>query len=142
MLVQDGERTLVTRLSAAAVYARSHFDSAPVRAAVDAARIVYSAGFFLTNAADVMLDCGKAASASGGTSIYAFNLSAPFLCQFFKEQMHAVLPFADVVFGNEAEGRQLPSRRPMALLGRVLQRRHSASPTGARKVGGGAVLWC
>lgn len=31
------------------------------------------------------------------------NLSAPFLCQFFKEQMDSVLPYTDYVIGNESE---------------------------------------
>ena len=31
------------------------------------------------------------------------NLSAPFLCQFFKEQMLKVMPFVDYLFGNETE---------------------------------------
>ena len=29
------------------------------------------------------------------------NLSAPFLCQFFKEPMMAAMPFVDILFGNE-----------------------------------------
>lgn len=32
---------------------------------------------------------------------FTFNLSAPFLCQFFKEPMMAVLPYVDILFGNE-----------------------------------------
>lgn len=31
------------------------------------------------------------------------NLSAPFLMEFFGEQMAAVLPYCDYVFGNESE---------------------------------------
>ena len=31
------------------------------------------------------------------------NLSAPFLCQFFKEKMHRILPYCDFIFGNETE---------------------------------------
>lgn len=31
------------------------------------------------------------------------NLSAPFLIQFFKDQMMSVLPYTDIVFGNETE---------------------------------------
>jgi adenosine kinase len=29
------------------------------------------------------------------------NLSAPFLCQFFKDPMLQTLPYVDVLFGNE-----------------------------------------
>jgi len=31
------------------------------------------------------------------------NLSAPFLCQFFKEPMLAAIPYVDILFGNESE---------------------------------------
>lgn len=31
------------------------------------------------------------------------NLSAPFICQFFKEPFHAALPYVDILFGNETE---------------------------------------
>lgn len=31
------------------------------------------------------------------------NLSAPFLCEFFKKPMRAALPYVDVLFGNETE---------------------------------------
>jgi len=34
---------------------------------------------------------------------FAMNLSAPFLCQFFKDPMMKVMAHADIVFGNETE---------------------------------------
>merc|ERR1719460_3211469 len=48
-----------------------------------------------------MLKAAKHCASVGKT--YCLNLSAPFLCQFFKDQMSSVLPFTDVVFGNETE---------------------------------------
>jgi adenosine kinase len=36
--------------------------------------------------------------------VFAINLSAPFLCQFFKEPMDQTSPYWDYLFGNEAEG--------------------------------------
>lgn len=35
--------------------------------------------------------------------VFMMNLSAPFLCEFFKKPMRAALPYVDVLFGNEAE---------------------------------------
>lgn len=32
---------------------------------------------------------------------FMINLSAPFIVQFYKEPLMAVLPYVDVVFGNE-----------------------------------------
>ena len=48
-----------------------------------------------------MVAVGKHAAESG--KVYMLNLSAPFICQFFKDPMHRVLPYADFVFGNESE---------------------------------------
>ena len=33
------------------------------------------------------------------------NLSAPFICEFFKDALDKVLPYMDFVFGNETEAR-------------------------------------
>ena len=68
---------------------------------VEAAKAVYSAGFFLTVSVDSMLKVGKYCAANNKT--YCLNLSAPFLIQFFKDQMMSVMPYADIVFGNETE---------------------------------------
>lgn len=35
--------------------------------------------------------------------VLTMNLSAPFLCEFFKKPMRAVLPYVDILFGNETE---------------------------------------
>ncbi|KFM60217.1 Adenosine kinase, partial [Stegodyphus mimosarum] len=34
---------------------------------------------------------------------FCMNLSAPFLCQFFKEPMMKAFPYVDILFGNEQE---------------------------------------
>ena len=34
---------------------------------------------------------------------FAMNLSAPFIPQFFKEQVDQMIPFCDIVIGNESE---------------------------------------
>jgi adenosine kinase len=35
--------------------------------------------------------------------VFAINLSAPFLCQFFKDPMDQTSPYWDYLFGNESE---------------------------------------
>ena len=70
-------------------------------AVFDTAELVYSAGFFLTVSVDSMLKVAKNCAARDKT--YCINLSAPFLCQYFKDQMASVLPFTDIVFGNGEE---------------------------------------
>lgn len=34
---------------------------------------------------------------------FALNLSAPFVAQFFKDQVNTVMPYVDYLFGNEDE---------------------------------------
>jgi len=101
VLVVDKERSLCANLAAANEYKVEHFNSEPVQAALAAARVVYTAGFHLTVSPDAMELAGKHCVESGKT--LAFNLSAPFLCNFFKDQMHRILPYATLVFGNETE---------------------------------------
>lgn len=35
--------------------------------------------------------------------MFLMNLSAPFLCEFYKKPMLDVLPYVDILFGNESE---------------------------------------
>lgn len=42
-----------------------------------------------------------ATQASANNKIFSLNLSAPFISQFYKEQMMKVMPYVDILFGNE-----------------------------------------
>jgi adenosine kinase len=48
-----------------------------------------------------MLQVAKHAAESN--KIYCLNLSAPFIVQYFKDQLRAVMPYADFLFANESE---------------------------------------
>jgi len=101
VLITGTERSLVTKLDAANHFTVSHLEVPDHWALVKAAKTVYSAGFFLTVSPESMLKVAKECAAHNRT--YCLNLSAPFLCQFFKDKMASVLPFTDIVFGNETE---------------------------------------
>jgi len=101
VLITGQDRSLVTKLDAANHFTVSHLENPANWKVVETANTVYSAGFFLTVSLDSMLKVGKHCAATNKT--YCLNLSAPFLIQFFKDQMMSVMPFADVVFGNETE---------------------------------------
>lgn len=101
VLITGQDRSLVTKLDAANHFTVSHLEDPANWSVVEAAQAVYSAGFFLTVSVESMLKVGKFCSSTNRT--YCVNLSAPFLIQFFKDQMLSVLPFADIVFGNETE---------------------------------------
>ena len=101
VLITGQDRSLVTKLDAANHFTVSHLEEGDNWALATSARCVYSAGFFLTVSVESMLKVAKQCSLNNRT--YCLNLSAPFLCQFFKDQMASVLPFTDIVFGNETE---------------------------------------
>jgi len=101
VLITGQDRSLVTKLDAANHFTVDHLEEAKNWKVVESAKAVYSAGFFLTVSVDSMLKVGKYCAANNKT--YCLNLSAPFLIQFFKDQMMSVMPYADIVFGNETE---------------------------------------
>jgi len=100
-LIVEHERSLVANLGAANKYSKDHFDSAEIQAKLNNAKFLYSAGFFLTVSTDTLIDIGK--HAVENNKLFMFNLSAPFLVDFFTDQMKSVLPYADIIVGNEHE---------------------------------------
>ena len=102
-MTADGERSLITDLQAANNYKIEHFHEEAQKSVLDAAKVVYSAGFFMTVCPDAMVEAAKACHAAGKT--YCFTLSAPFLIQVppFWAVLESLLPYADIVFGNETE---------------------------------------
>lgn len=56
-------------------------------------------GFFLTVSVESILKVAKHASETN--KMFCLNLSAPFISQFFKDNLMLVMPYVDVLFGNE-----------------------------------------
>ena len=56
-------------------------------------------GFHLTVSPEAMLAIAKHADEKN--KVYMTNLSAPFICQFFKKPQMEVMPYVDYLFGNE-----------------------------------------
>eukprot|EP00744_Colponema_vietnamica_P003542 GILI01005417.1.p1 GENE.GILI01005417.1~~GILI01005417.1.p1 ORF type:complete len:364 (-),score=137.12 GILI01005417.1:92-1156(-) len=100
-LIHNGERSLVANIAAANCYKIEHLKSEPVWSAVQQCKVFYSSGFFLTVSPDSMVAVGEHCAQTN--KHFVFNLSAPFLIEFFSEAMARVFPYADVVFGNEVE---------------------------------------
>mmetsp|Transcript_120702 Transcript_120702/g.346820 ORF Transcript_120702/g.346820 Transcript_120702/m.346820 type:complete len:342 (+) Transcript_120702:81-1106(+) len=103
--ILDKERSLTTELSAANNYKASHLKEAAQMQVLDAAKIVYSAGFFITVSPESM-DIASEKTVEKGTT-YCLNLSAPFIVQVppFRAQLEKLLPATDYLFGNEDEAR-------------------------------------
>nr|GMC89039.1 Adenosine kinase 2 [Ipomoea batatas] len=101
--VVDGERSLVANLSAANCYKSDHLKKPENWALVEKAKYYYIAGFFLTVSPESIQLVAEHAAAKN--KVFTMNLSAPFICEFFKDVQEKAFPYADYVFGNETEAR-------------------------------------
>jgi len=101
--ILDKERSLVTNLSAANNYKVDHLKKPENMAILDKAKIVYSAGFFMTVCPEAMEIASTLCNKEGKT--YCLNLSAPFLMEVppFKATLDKTMPKVDFLFGNETE---------------------------------------
>ncbi|KAJ6901850.1 adenosine kinase 2-like [Populus alba x Populus x berolinensis] len=96
-------RSLIANLSAANCYKSEHLKRPENWALVEKAKYFYIAGFFLTVSPESIMLVAEHAAANN--KIFMMNLSAPFICEFFKDVQENALPYMDYVFGNETEAR-------------------------------------
>ncbi|KAI7753035.1 hypothetical protein M8C21_016790 [Ambrosia artemisiifolia] len=101
--VVGGERSLIANLSAANCYKTEHLKRPENWALVEKAKYIYIAGFFLTVSPESIQLVAEHAAATN--KVFTMNLSAPFICEFFKDAQDKALPYVDYVFGNETEAR-------------------------------------
>ncbi|XP_036121059.1 adenosine kinase isoform X3 [Molossus molossus] len=130
--ITGGNRSLVANLAAANCYKKEkHLDMEKNWNLVEKARVYYIAeplfsprgkrrhiknerrqertlwrwiglqGFFLTVSPESVLKVAQ--HASENNRIFTLNLSAPFISQFYKESLMKVMPYVDILFGNETE---------------------------------------
>ncbi|KAF6257524.1 Ribokinase-like protein [Scenedesmus sp. NREL 46B-D3] len=101
--IVGGERSLVANLAAANNFKADHVQKPENWAIVESARVVYSAGFFITVSPESIMAAAK--HCAENDKIYCMNLSAPFIMQVppFKKTLMDALPFVDFLFGNENE---------------------------------------
>jgi len=101
-LITDKERTLVTSLAAAELYKVDHLRTNPdVQEALASAKVYYSEGFFTTVSPEALIHLGKRAMAED--KHFMFNISAPFLPNFYWKDMSKVMEYVDYLFCNETE---------------------------------------
>ncbi|KAM6956378.1 adenosine kinase isoform 1-T1 [Aplochiton taeniatus] len=100
--ITGDNRSLVANLAAANCYKKDkHLDLEENWKLVEKAKVYYIAGFFLTVSLESILKVAK--HASDNNKLFSLNLSAPFICQFFKDALMEVMPYVDVLYGNETE---------------------------------------
>jgi adenosine kinase len=101
VLVKDGERSLIANLAAADNFKKDHLETPEAEAIYKAANFYYIAGFFLTVSVESLVIVAEHALANNKT--FCLNLSAPFIIDFFGEQVATALEYADYLFCNESE---------------------------------------
>ena len=101
-LIVGGERALIANLGAANHFTKSHLtEDATSQEIIAAAQIYYCAGFFLTVSLESLVYVAEQTIASD--KLFAVNLSAPFIVDFFTDQLNTAIEYADFLFGNESE---------------------------------------
>merc|ERR1712224_1057572 len=105
VLINTPERSLCTNLNAANNFKVDHLKKPDNWKICEAAKVIYSAGFFITVCPDAMRAACAEANKHGG--LYCMNLSAPFLMMVppFKAVFVNTIPLVDFLFGNETEAR-------------------------------------
>ncbi|CAI6336396.1 unnamed protein product [Periconia digitata] len=101
VVITGENRSLCTDLAAANNYKIEHLKQPEIWKQVENAKVYYVGGFHLTVCVPAMLAIGEEAAAKDKTFI--LNLSAPFIPQFFKDQLDQVLPYVDILIANETE---------------------------------------
>lgn len=99
--ITDKERSLVANLGAANEFKIAHCNTENAKKLIASAKVIYTAGFFITVSVDTMLMLGKECKAANKP--YCLNLSAEFITTVFKEQLLKVLPYVQILFSNEDE---------------------------------------
>lgn len=101
VLITGKERSLCANLAAANCFSSSHIEEPENKKLIEIAQYIYISGFFLTVSSETIQTVAK--HALENNKMFMMNLSAPFLCEFYKKEMMAALPYVDILFGNETE---------------------------------------
>ncbi|XP_039756135.1 adenosine kinase [Pararge aegeria] len=101
VLVTGTHRSLCANLAAAQKFTPDHLEKPECKKSIENAKFFYASGFFVAVSPESIMLLAERANTGGHTFI--MNLSAPFVSQFFKEPLQKLLPYVDVLFGNESE---------------------------------------
>jgi len=136
-IITGHNRSLVTTLRAAEKFEKSHLSSPEVAPLIDAAKLFYVEGFFLTHGIESALELSKKASEAG--KIFVLNLSAPFIPQFFGVQLQQIIPYTDIIICNETEAEAWAtatglSQKDLSSIAKTLATQPKANPSRPRIV--------
>jgi adenosine kinase len=101
VLITGKHRSLIAHLAAANHFSVDHLLKDDNFKYLEQAEYFYISGFFITVSPESILTVAKKALERNKS--FMMNLSAPFISQFFKEPLMEIMPFIDILFGNESE---------------------------------------
>lgn len=104
-LIVGIERSLCTSLGASRNYKATHCQTPENWSVLSTAKIIYSAGYFVTASPEAMKLAAQEMAKTGG--LYCLNFSAPFLMQVpsLKAIFVELMPLVDFIFCNEMEAK-------------------------------------
>ena len=91
---------MVAHLGAAIKFTEDHLDLPNNWAHVENSQVFYITGFFFTSCFNGAARIAK--YAKDNDRIFCLNLSAPFVVQYFKKELVQILPYVDILFGNDS----------------------------------------
>ncbi|CAH0771193.1 unnamed protein product [Bemisia tabaci] len=98
-------RSLCANLAAANHFSHDHLHSPENKKLVQQAEYYYATGFFLTVCFETVLELAQIAHQRN--KLFMMNLSAPFICLVYAKQQMQVMPYVDIIFGNDDEAKAL-----------------------------------
>ncbi|KAB0793752.1 hypothetical protein PPYR_13372 [Photinus pyralis] len=107
VLITDKHRSLCADLGAANTFTIDHIRNPENWSCIENANMYYISGFFLTVSPPTALEVANYALSKNRPFI--MNLSAPFISEFFAEPLMELLPFIDILLGNESEAEMFAS---------------------------------
>ena len=106
MLTDGGtNRSLVSFHGAARSFGRS--DVYQRWRFVQRSKVIYSAGFTVAANYEAVMELASHAATNDPHKVFAFNLSAPYVCKCHCDRLKTLLPLVDILFGNETEAQAL-----------------------------------
>jgi len=100
-IIYNNDRSLVALVAAAEHYSIDHFNSPSVQDVVNGSQIIYTTGFFMLSSYPTIMALCKHALETNKTLV--LNISAPFIVEFYYDQFSTLIPYADIICGNEHE---------------------------------------
>ncbi|KAF3283900.1 adenosine kinase [Orbilia oligospora] len=101
VIITGHNRSMCTDLGAANHYKLEHLKSEKIWKLVEEAEYYYVGGYHLTVCVPAILALAEEAAAKDKP--FVMNISAPFIAQFFKDQLASTSKYWDYLIGNETE---------------------------------------